>query len=91
MHRTDHARLETILAYRRPRSSPKLFTRYKALKPILQPLSKGETIRNGDVVEDIETGTREVVTKTGFYGFLRGIPVEKAKDMPAIFEVLRRR
>jgi hypothetical protein len=91
MQLRNHDRLEAILSYRRPPARPRILTHTIRKLPSLQPLSPGERIRNGDVVEDIQTGTRERVTKQGFYGFLRGISVEKAKAMPAVFDVLRLR
>lgn len=89
MHQTNHARMETILAYSRtPVSRPSLLHSILP-KRALRPLPSEERICNGDVIEDIETGTRERVFPTSFYGFLRGIPVEQAKKLPAVFDVLR--
>lgn len=89
MQLRNHDRLEVILAYRGVPRKPRILSMRKL--PTLQPLQPDERIRNGDIIEDLETGTRERVTKSGFYGFLRGIAVKKAKDMPAIFDVLRER
>lgn len=89
MHQTNHERMEAILSYKRP-STRRPVLLHSAIQPKrLVSLPRGERIRNGDIIEDIETGTRERVSKNGFYGFLRGISVEQAKQLPAVFDVLR--
>lgn len=52
-------------------------------------LSSEEKIRSGDVIEDFSSGTRVVVGKDKFYGFLRGQRAGQAKLLPTVNDILR--
>lgn len=53
-------------------------------------LRDDDTIRDSDVIEDIPTGKREVVGKSSFYGFLRGQYAGQARQIPEVYDVIRR-
>lgn len=90
MHLTDHDRMETILSYRRPQSAARPSLLKTATEETFS-LNPADTIRNGDIVEDILTGERVPVSKETFYGILRGVTVGQAKEMPSVFDIRRKR
>lgn len=53
-------------------------------------LRDDDTILDSDVIEDIPTGKREVVGRSSFYSFLRGQRVAHARQLPEVYDVIRR-
>jgi hypothetical protein len=85
MYRTDTTRLRNVLAaYLPERPTPSV------LRPQhFRYLHSYETIREGDIVEDLQAGDRARVAHDSFYGFLLGRSVDQAKQLPAVVDVLR--
>lgn len=67
--------------------------RYQEFMQTFRPLLKDEKIEAGDIVEDLETGTCEVVTlkrTKGFYSFLRGTRAGAAMELPNVHQIVRK-
>ncbi len=68
-------------------------SRYETFMASFRPLLKDEKIEVGDIVEDLQSGTREVITRKrtkGFYSFLRGTRAGAALELPGIHQILRK-
>jgi hypothetical protein len=81
----EHLRVITDI-YQRKKGVPQLMK----TQPKFVSVPDDEPIQYGDLVEDLGTGTREQVETGRFYNFLIGMKASQAKNMPTIYDILRR-
>lgn len=56
--------------------------------PTFRTLLPNERIKAGDVIESLGSG--RLTVGNGYYGFLRGQRADQARELPDVFDVVRR-